>query len=370
MVQLLDSRTARILLTICVFVGVGAVLYGIRRTLVVFLFAIFFAYLLEPLVTRIQSSPLARHSRGLAIAEAYIGIGCALGLLAFFVGPLLVKDTRALVESMPNLLENVTSGKIVWQFGSKHGWTFETQLRLEEIIQNHRQEILDWIGQGGAAAAQFLADGLWFALIPILSAFFLADGRRFAQVLIDGFDRRDQKRFLRAIINDLDRMLTGFIFAQIVLVACAVVAYSSALLLLHFPYALALALGGGIMEFVPVAGPLMAAATIVGVGFLTAFKPLWAVVLFLGAWRLCQDYVISPRIYGRGVRLHPLAAIAAVLMGGELGGILGIYLAIPLAAAIRVIWRCWQDYADKMREAESAQLQQLPAARPRKTALR
>jgi predicted PurR-regulated permease PerM len=369
-VQLLDSRTARILLTICLFVAAGAFLYGIRRTLVIFLFAIFFAYLLEPLVARMQSSPLARHSRGLAIAEAYIGIGCALGLLAFFFGPLLVKDTRSLVQSMPTLLENVTSGKIVWQFGSKHGWSFETQLRIEELIQNHRQEILDWIGQAGAAAAQFLANGLWFVLIPILSVFFLADGRRFAQVLIDAFDRRDQKRLLRAIINDLDRMLTGFIFAQIVLVGCAVVAYSSALLLLHFPYALALALAGGIMEFVPVAGPLMAAATILGVGFLTAFQPLWAVVLFLGAWRLCQDYVISPHIYGRGVRLHPLAAIAAVLMGGELGGIVGIYLAIPLTAAIRVIWRQWQSYSDAKQSADTTNVATVVPVAPRKNAIR
>ncbi len=367
--QLLDSRTVRILTTICVFVGVGALLYGIRRTLVIFLFAIFFAYLLEPLVTRIQASPLAHHSRGLAIAEAYIALGCGLGLLAFFFGPQLVKDTRSLVQSMPNLLENVTSGKIVWQFGSKHGWSSDTQLRIEQLIQDHRQEILNWIDAVGAGTAQFLANALWFALIPILAVFFLAQGRHFAEIVICAFDRRDQQRFLRGLIADLDRMLSGFIVSQLLLGGCAVVVYSSFLLLMNFPYALALGLAGGIVEFVPVAGPLVAAAMILGVGFLTAFSPLWAVLLFLGAWRLCADYVIAPRIYGRGLQLHPLAAIAAVLAGGELGGILGVYLAIPIAAATRVLWDRWQTYSDRAKAAEAARAHDLPAM-PRKTALR
>jgi len=369
-VQLLDSRAARILATICLFVAVGAFLYGIRRTLVIFLFAIFFAYLIEPLVTRIQNSPAARDSRALAIAESYILIAGAFGLLLFFFGGQLAKDTRALLQSLPNLLDNVTSGKIVWQLGSRHGWSYDTQQRFEQLIRSHRQEILNWIARLGSSIAQFLANAIWVALIPILAAFFLADGRRFAQVLVDFFDRRDERRLLRGIIADLDRMLAGFILAQITLTAFSLIAYSGFLVLLRFPYALALALAGGLMEFIPVVGPLMAAAAILGVGFLAGFSRLWAVLLFLGCWRLCQDYVISPRIYGRGLKLHPLAAIAAVLAGGELGGVLGVYLSIPAAAAIRVLWRHWQDYQDNQSApANENKIAEMKPAAPRKSAV-
>jgi predicted PurR-regulated permease PerM len=349
---------------------VGALLYGIRRTLVLFLFAIFFAYLLEPLVTRIQDSPLARHSRALAITETYFLVAAGLGLLAFFFGPQLVKDTRSLAQAVPNLLDSVTSGKIVWRLGSKHGWSYDTQLHVEQLIASHRQEILNWIAQLGTEAAHFLANAIWFALIPILAVFFLADGRHFAQVLVNALDRRDQQRMLRGIIGDLDRVLAGFIFAQIMLVGCAVVAYSSVLLLLRFPYALALGLAGGAMEFIPVVGPLVAAAMILGVGFLSGFSPLWAVLIFLGAWRLCADYVISPHIYGRGLRLHPLAAIAAVLAGGELGGILGVYLAIPIAAAIRVVWNCWREFSEKDTAPAESRVAELKPMPPKSSALR
>lgn len=342
--HLFDLRAAKVLATLTAFVAVGAFLYGVRHTLVIFLFAIFFAYLLEPLVNRIEASPLARHSRKLAVAEAYVLVGIVLGGLGALFGPRLVLDTHRLVETLPNLLENVTSGKIVWQVGSNHNWSYDTQHRIELFIAAHQGTLLNWLAQMGSEAAQFLTNVVWIALIPILAVFFLADGGKFAQRFINEFDRRDQRRLLRSIVADLDQMLARFIFSQIMVAGLSVLSYSIVLTVLSYPYALALAVGAGIMEFIPVAGPLVAAIAILGVGFLAGFSKLWVVVLFLGIWRLCQDYIVTPRIMGHGLELHPLVAIAAVLMGGELGGILGVYLSIPIAAAIRVIWNRWRDY--------------------------
>jgi predicted PurR-regulated permease PerM len=345
-VQLLDLRTAKVLLTITVFVAIAAFLYGIRHTLVLFIFAIFFAYLLEPLVSRIQNSPLARGSRGVAIAESYVCVAVLIGGLGVLLGPRLAQDTHRLIQTLPNLLENVTSGKIVWQLGSKHNWSYDTQYRIEQFLAAHRADILNWITQLGAEAAQLLTNIIWIALIPILAVFFLANGGKFATRVIEVFDRREQRRLLRCIVEDLDQIMARFIFSQILVAGLSVCAYTIVLSTLQYPYALALAVGSGMMEFIPVAGPALAAAVILGVGFLSGYPHLWIVILFLGIWRLCQDYVVSPRIMGHGLELHPLAAIAAVLMGGELGGILGVYLAIPIAAAIRVIWNRWQDYSD------------------------
>ncbi len=333
-------------MTITAFVAIGAFLYGVRHTLVLFLFAILFAYLVEPLVSWIERSPLARGSRALAIAETYLCVAVVLGGLGALFGPRLVEDTHRLVNTLPNLLENVTSGKIVWQLGSKHNWSYDTQYRIEGFIAGHRDTILNWMSQAGSEAAQLLTNIVWVALIPILAVFFLADGAKFAQRFIEFFDRRDQRRLLRCIVEDLDRMLARFIFAQITLAVLSLGAYLTVLTALRFPYALALSVAGGLMEFIPVAGPAVAAGAIIGVGFLAGFSKLWIVILFLGLWRVCQDYIISPRILGHGVELHPLAAIAAVLMGAELGGVLGVYLAVPIAAAIRVIWNRWQSFSD------------------------
>jgi predicted PurR-regulated permease PerM len=72
-------------------------------------------------------------------------------------------------------------------------------------------------------------------------------------------------------------------------------------------------------------------------------------LVFLAGWRLVQDYVTSPRIMGRSVELHPLAAIFGVLAGGEIAGVLGVFLSIPVMASLRIVARRWRVYVDKKR---------------------
>ena len=151
--SIFDSRTAKVLTTTGVFVVVGAFLYGVRHTLIIILFAVFFAYLLEPLVMRIEKSKLARGSRTLAIVETYAAIGILLVVLGFSFGPRLIEDSRQLSQSLPGLIDKVTTGKIVWQFGSAHGWSYDTQLRIEQLIAAHRNELLRWSTQVGTAVA-------------------------------------------------------------------------------------------------------------------------------------------------------------------------------------------------------------------------
>src|SRR5437879_13905914 len=115
------------------------------------------------------------------------------------------------------------------------------------------------------------------------------------------------------------------------------------------PYALVLGTAGGVMEFIPVVGPLVAALLIVGVAVLMTYKHWLLLGLFLGAWRLVQDYVISPRVMGEKMELHPLAAIFGVLAGGEIAGVLGVYLSVPIVASLRIVVQRWQLYSEKKR---------------------
>src|SRR5664279_4079197 len=101
--SIFDQHTARVLATICAFVAIGAFLYGVRHTLVVILFAVLFAYLLEPVVYRIERSRLARGSRWLAILETYLAIGAIVAVLGILFGPKLVEDGRLLSQSLPGL---------------------------------------------------------------------------------------------------------------------------------------------------------------------------------------------------------------------------------------------------------------------------
>ena len=166
--------------------------------------------------------------------------------------------------------------------------------------------------------------------------------------------RRRQARIDRALTAcghcfDLNQMLAHFIRAQLILAALTFVMYSAVLAMMRVPNALALGTVGGLLEFIPVVGPLVAGLIIVGVALLMSFPHWLWIVVFLGVWRLIQDYVTSPRIMGRSMELHPLAAIFGVMAGGEVAGILGIFLSIPVMASLRIVFRpvdtCEEMYA-------------------------
>lgn len=345
--SLIDSRTTRILFTFLVFALGFAFLYVARKTLIAFLFAVFFAYLVDPGVSRVEKFS---KSRAAAITVIYLLIVLALGTLFFFIGPRIGHETQRLTDSMPSLVERINSGQIVQDIGIEHGLTPTTRDQLSAFLKGHSGDLLKLAQRAGIRIAEAAQESWILVIIPILAAFFLKDGRAFSQVALSFVHTKPQREFLQGVITDMNMMLAQFIRAQLTLAALSWVAYASFLgLIMHVPYALMLGTAGGILEFVPVVGPLLASVLIIGVALLTGY-PHWLIVgIFLLFWRLIQDYVVSPRVMGRTMELHPLAAIFGVLAGAEIAGVLGVYLSIPVMASLRIVWRRWRMYAEKKR---------------------
>ncbi|PYV83877.1 MAG: hypothetical protein DMG93_07060 [Acidobacteria bacterium] len=344
---LIDSRTTRILFTIFVFAVGFAFLYVARRTLIAFLFAVFFAYLVDPAVSRVEK--FAR-SRAGAIAIIYLLIVMMLGTLFFFIGPRIGHETQKLTDSMPSLVERINSGQIVQDIGIEHGLTKNTRDQLSAFLKGHTGDLLKLAQRAGLRIAEVAQESWILVLIPILAAFFLKDGRAFSQVALSFVHSKPQREFMQGVINDMNLMLAQFIRAQLTLAALSWVAYASFLgLIMHVPYALMLGTAGGILEFIPVVGPLVASVLIIGVALLNGYHYWLIVGIFLIIWRLVQDYAVSPRVMGTTMELHPLAAIFGVLAGAEIAGVLGVYLSIPVMASLRIVWRRWRMYAEKKR---------------------
>jgi predicted PurR-regulated permease PerM len=341
---LIDSRTVRVLVTTLLFaLGLGF-LYIARRTLIAFLFAIFFAYLVDPAVSSLQKWT---RGRGPAIAVIYLLFVILLGSLFFFVGPRTAREARRLGESWPSLTDRVTSGDLAHDIGKQRGWSGETTLLLQKIISDPR---LAGVAQEVGIRIAEVAKQAWLLIVvPILAIFFLKDGRGFSQVGLSLVQSRPQREFLQDVLADLNQMLAQFIRAQLELAALSLLVYISFMSAARVPYALVLGTAGGMMEFIPVVGPLVAGVVILAVALLMSY-PHWLMLLaFLIAWRLIQDYVVSPRIMGKSMELHPLAAIFGVLAGAEIAGVLGVYLSIPVMASLRIVWRRWRLYAEKKR---------------------
>jgi predicted PurR-regulated permease PerM len=341
---LADSRTARVLVTVLLFALALGFLYVARETLVAFLFAIFFAYLMSPLVNRFE---ILLRSRVLAIAVIYALLAALVVIFFVVVGPKVTREGAKLGQSLPSVLTQLKSGQLAEQLGEEHGWNEKYTLLAQSFLVTHSDEISQFAQRTGLRVADVAKQAWLFFVVPLLSIFFLKDGRSFSDFLLSSVQSRPQREFLENVLNDLNQMLAHFIRAQLILAAMTLIVYSAFLGIMRVPYALVLGTFGGLLEFIPVVGPLAAALVIVSVALLLSYPHWLILIVFLGMWRLLKDYVSSPRIMGESMELHPLAAIFGVMAGGEVAGILGIYLSIPVMASLRIVLRRWHLYSEK-----------------------
>lgn len=340
--SIFDARTARVLATVLLYGLALAFIYLAWRSLVTFLFAILFAYLLEPVVAGLHSR--LGLSRARAVAALYLVVAMGLALFLFFLGPRIVQQAAHLSDLAPSVAAGVTSGRIAQDVGNKRGWSYDTQHRLQQFLVDHRSAIARWEQTLLGEIANVAANIGWVALIPVLAIFFLLSGDRFNRALLELLERRRQRIFVAGLLHDVHNVLANYIRAQIVLAALALVVYLVGFEALRLPYAIALGVAAGVLEFIPVIGPLVGALLVLATTFVLDYPHLWLVLVFLGVWRLVQDYVNSPRIMGGQVQLDPLAVLFGVFAGAEVAGVIGVYLSIPVIATLRVVWIRWRDF--------------------------
>jgi len=331
-----DRRTLNILLTTLLFAVVLVTMYVARTVLIIFSFAILFAYLIDPVVQFLQRHSLFyKNLRGPHVAETYLAFLLFFALVAHVFAPRLISFNSKLFHTAPALIEEFSTGEIATRIGNKYGWSDSRTLHLKEFLQSHR----DQTRQVVQTAERYTSNALAVVIVvPILAIFFLADGGRMTEAVIQAVSSGGDRQHLSEIAAGLNIGLKRYIRAKVILGVCSFTFYSVSMFALGFPHAIALGFLGGVLEFIPVVGWMTSAAAILLVGFFTHSHLIWMAGL-LGLWRVCMDYLISPRVVGENLEIHPLLVIFAVMVGGEVGGIVGIYLSIPLMVVIRVIFQ-------------------------------
>jgi predicted PurR-regulated permease PerM len=142
------------------------------------------------------------------------------------------------------------------------------------------------------------------------------------------------------LMRDIDVVLSGFIRGQIIVAAFVAVAVTIALLAFGIRYAILIGVFAGLADMIPYVGAVAGAIPAVLVAFLTygPIKALFVGLAFLLIYEL-EGHFVAPGVVGKRVGLSALLVIVAILMGAEFGGIVGMFVAVPVAAIIRVLWR-------------------------------
>jgi predicted PurR-regulated permease PerM len=328
-----DDRTGNVITTLTAFFVAAAIVYFARSTFLVLLVALLLSYMLDPLVSWVERrQPFGRSSRSLAIAEVYL-VGTALiGGVVYKAGPGMVAQLRKFYEVTVELLKGLSAGQMP-SVPAALALSVTQQDQINGWLARHHDQIIQLLERGAAAAAYVAGKALWLLVAPILAIFIL----RYRSSMFESLSANAQQEPAVRVLSGVDTMLAQYVRSQLALSALSFVFYLLSLLLLGFPYALPLALVGGALEILPALGWIVTAAIILLTGFLMHAHWIWMACL-LGLWRVVQDYVNSPRIMGTNLNLNPFIVIVALMIGGEVGGVAGAYLAVPVAAALRIVW--------------------------------
>lgn len=305
-------------------------LYIVREVFPPFIVGAILAYLLIPVVNWLSGT--CKVPRQLAVGLLYIGFFSAIILLSRIFGGSVVEQAKMLFDTRHDIVSNLLTN-----FATQFNWTLDVQTTSVELVQ----DLENWIGKPSELVhlTEVLSKSLLSVLVCTVSSIYLIiDSERVGKFFLR-FVPHDKRHAVVTLSGQMNVMLGKYIRTQIfliILMAC--VAYVILHFVFNLKYALIIAILSGVLEIIPILGPLMAISMAVIVGVSQQGVQVGCLVA-LCYWiaRLVEDYVVVPRFVGHVIELHPLAIIFAVICGEVLAGALGMLVAIPVAAAIKEI---------------------------------
>ncbi len=360
------------LLTTAVVLGALFLLWQVRTFIGWFVIALFLAAVLNPAVNWLQR----RHrlmKRPLAIGLTYLGVLVALLLVVGIFLPVLTDQINSFIkfvttaanapegptEYIKGLAKDNGLGGLFQRFSDQLD---ELRKQLGDVLQN----LLSASGQIAIGVAGALAA---LATVLTLTFFLLLGSERYVNTGVGLFPEAHQP-LVRRILGQAAGAISGYITGNLAIsVICGVTTFI-VLLLLGMPYAAPLALLVAVLDLIPLVGATLGGALLVIVGLFV--EPWKAVVLlvFVLVYQQVESNFFQPMVYSKAVQLNGLVILIALLVGGQLLGIPGALLAIPVAEIIRILITELRDYRREGQEVkEPAVASTSPPAPPAPSAL-
>ncbi|MBT8060171.1 MAG: AI-2E family transporter [Xanthomonadales bacterium] len=310
------------------------------------------AYLGDPLVDRLERIRVFRWnlSRTVAVVIVFILMLAAFTLILLIVIPLLRDQVQRLIVKAPEMLDWLVTTALPW---------VQVRLGLESLVpdpqsvltalQQYWKEassaafgVLGSVSRGGQAILQWIMN---LVLIPVVTFYLLRDWDRLVAGVKASLPMHIQPKAGR-LWGEIDDVLGAFIRGQLMVMVALGLIYSIGLWLVGLDLAVIIGMGAGLLSIVPYLGTFVGVVAAV-IAVLFQFQDVLHTVLVLIVFAVGQSLegmVLTPKLVGDRVGLHPVAVIFAVLAGGQLFGFLGILLALPVASALNVVVRHLDDW--------------------------
>ena len=317
------------------------------------------AYFLDPVADRLQRLGL---SRIWATVVIFVGFIAVVILSLFVIVPLLIQQTNDLIQSAPELfnqLRNWLTERFpqIMEDGSP---LRQSLIAVGETIQSRGGELLQQVLNSAAGVVNLV---VFIVVVPVVAFYLLMDWDKMIGQ-IDDLLPRDYAPVIRRLSHEIDCTLASFVRGQGTVCLILGIFYAGALMIVGLQFGLVVGLLAGLLTFIPYIGALVGGLLSVGLALFQFWGDWWMIVAVAAIFQVGQmveGNILTPKLVGSSVGLHPVWLIFALSAFGTLFGFVGMLVAVPIAAAIGVLvrfaleqYRAGQLYRGQSRPVDSA----------------
>jgi predicted PurR-regulated permease PerM len=335
-------KTETRLWTLALVLGVLLLLYALGTVLVPFIISALLAWLGDPVADKLEEWHFPRPA---AVLVVFIATFLVLGLLLLLIAPMVGREFQALTARAPQFL--------AWYQNTATPWlSYHLHVDPERLRMDNLSSVLtgnsDSVGQFLSTTVATVSHSgrilftavITVLLVPVITFYWLRDWDIF-KARIASLLPRDHAAAVQGLARDCETVLAAFFRGQLLVMVSLALIYSIGLSVIGLEGGLAIGIVAGLLSFVPYLGIITGLALALASAVLQAgnsWLPLWVLVVFAIGQGM-ESFVLTPRLVGGRIGLHPVLVIFAILAGGELFGFVGVLLALPAAAAGTVFAR-------------------------------
>lgn len=327
------SHYAKATLTVVLVLAALAAAWTVRNILLLVLVAAVLAIGLDPAARRFERLGL---SRGWAVGTIFLAAVGFLVLFGFLVIPPLVDEVEQLAGDIPGYIDRLrNSSGFIGDLENR----YDLSTRLRELTQRLPELASSSFGTILGITKSVASVIFNLLTIAILTVYFLMSFAHSERMLVAVATRRTHVKEDARTLDEALQRIGGYVSGNIIVSIIAGVASFIFLRILGVPFAAALAMWIAVADLIPTVGATLGAIPAVLVAFLSSTADGIVTLVYFIAYQQAENYLIVPRVMKKTVDLSPAAVIVSVLIGGSLAGFAGALLALPLAAAAKVVIR-------------------------------
>jgi predicted PurR-regulated permease PerM len=320
-----------------------AALFLFHDILLPFGFGLVLAFMLDPLVDRVQLLGL---SRGISTLAIFCGLILMFVLILLLLIPLLADQLAEFIKSLPAILKALQdyAAELATKLRGALGPQLAAKLQgmqspLDPFFRDAAVVSATFIGSVWAGGQAILNTISFFVVAPLVTAYMLNDWDRMVAHIDKYLPRRDVSQ-IRTMAREMNDILASYLRGQALICLLLGVIYSAGLTAMGLNFSLLIGLAAGFIAFIPYVGNIFGLGTALLVAFAQfgpEFAPLAGVCAVFSVGQFVDGYILQPRVMGPAIGLHPVWVIFALYAFGSLFGFVGVLLAVPMAACIGVL---------------------------------